>query len=100
MDYRSATKQFEYMLSEKRKEFKEKMNNVLDINIKLMMVINTKDLEQIKLHIEDSLNKKELDIAFLKTFIDTSPTNEITKYIKGVLDRINRDSILNNLGVE
>lgn len=99
MDYRSATKQFEYMLLEKRKEFKEKMNKVLDINIKLMMIINTKDLEQIKLHIEDSLSKKELDIAFLKTFIDTTPSNEITEYIKSILDRINRDSILNNLGI-
>jgi translation initiation factor IF-3 len=96
MDY---YKQFEHMLEGKRKEFKKTLSEIFDKNIKLMMIINSGDIDNIKKHIEESLSNKELDITFLKTFVNVNSENEITKYIKSVLNRIKRDNVLKDLGV-
>ena len=83
----------------KRKKDKEIFNRDLDDNINLMLLINTKDLDRVKLHIEDLISKNELNIGFIKMLLSVSDESDIKTYLTDVVKRIRRDDILNDLEV-
>ncbi len=97
-----SMKKFEQMLSNIRKDFKEKMTKDLDKSTKLMLLVSNGSLEDVKNYIEGLEKENELNgmISFLLTFLTVNSKNEKTEYLKSVVNRVNRDNALKKLGVE